>query len=62
LLEGRKFLWFARSIYQVRRRLRASVRSVLWEPIGAAMFAYMYLSQSLYRTCLNRLRIRPHAQ
>lgn len=62
LLEGRQFLWFARSIYQVRRRLRASVRSVLWEPIGAAMFAYRYLRQSLYRTYLNRLRIRPQAQ
>jgi|SRR5580692_1801639 glycosyltransferase involved in cell wall biosynthesis len=62
LLQEHQFSWFLRSIYQVRRRLRASVRSVLWEPIGAAMFAYMYLSQSLYRTCLNRLRIRPHAQ
>ena len=47
LLSGGRLLWVARSIYQVRRRLRASVRSVLWEPVGAAMYAYIYLSQSL---------------
>lgn len=49
LLEGRKFLSFIRSIYQVRRRLRASVRSVLWEPVGAAMYAYIYVRQIFHR-------------
>jgi hypothetical protein len=49
LLEGRKFSSFVRSIYQVRRRWRASVRSVLWEPVGAAIYAYIYLKQALYR-------------
>jgi hypothetical protein len=49
LLQERQFSWFFRSISQVRRRLRASVRSVLWEPVGAAMYAYIYLRQSLDR-------------
>jgi GT2 family glycosyltransferase len=47
LLEGGKFLWFARSVYQVRRRLRASWISVLWEPVGATRYAYAYLTQAL---------------
>jgi glycosyltransferase involved in cell wall biosynthesis len=49
LLEERKFLSFVRSISQVRRRLRASVRSVLWEPVGAAMYAYIYVRQCVHR-------------
>jgi hypothetical protein len=49
LLDERKFLLFIRSIYQVRRRLRASVRSVLWEPVGAAMYAYIYVRQCVHR-------------
>ena len=49
LLQGHQILWFLRSITQVRRRLRASVRSVLWEPVGAAMYSYIYFSRSLYR-------------
>ena len=49
LLEGRKFWWFARSIYQVRRRLRANCRSVLWEPVGAIKYAYVYLTTPLRR-------------
>jgi glycosyltransferase involved in cell wall biosynthesis len=47
LLGGREFWWFARSIYQIRRRLRASVRSVLWEPVGAMKYAYVFLTQTL---------------
>jgi hypothetical protein len=47
LLKGGKFLWFARSVYQTRRRFRASPRSVLWEPVGAMKYAYMYLTQTL---------------
>lgn len=49
LLEGHQFLLFLRSVCQVRRRLRVSVRSVLWEPVGAAKYGYVYLSQSLDR-------------
>jgi cellulose synthase/poly-beta-1,6-N-acetylglucosamine synthase-like glycosyltransferase len=49
LLEGRKFWWFARSIYQIRRRLRANRRSVLWEPVGAIKYAYVYLTKPLRR-------------
>jgi GT2 family glycosyltransferase len=49
LLEGHQFLWFLRSACQVRRRLRVSVRSVLWEPVGAAKYGYVFLSQSLDR-------------
>ncbi len=49
LLEGREFLWFARSVYQARRRFRASRRSVLWEPVGALKYAYVYLTRTLRR-------------
>jgi len=47
LLEGRQFWWFARSVYQIRRRLRANRRSVLWEPVGAIKYAYVYLTKPL---------------
>jgi hypothetical protein len=47
LLEGREFWWFARSVYQVRRRFRANRRSVLWEPVGAVKYAYVYLTHAL---------------
>jgi glycosyltransferase involved in cell wall biosynthesis len=47
LLKGGKFLWFARSVYQIRRRFKASPRSVLWEPVGAMKYAYVYLTQAL---------------
>jgi glycosyltransferase involved in cell wall biosynthesis len=49
LLEGRELWWFARSVYQIRRRLRADRRSVFWEPVGAIKYAYVYLTQALYR-------------
>ena len=49
LLQGHQFLWFLQSIYQLRRRLRISVRSVLWEPAGATKYIYIYLSRGLYR-------------
>jgi glycosyltransferase involved in cell wall biosynthesis len=49
LLEGRKFWWFARGVYHVRRRFRASPRSVLWEPVGAMKYAYVFLVQVLRR-------------
>jgi hypothetical protein len=47
LLRGGKFSWFARSVYQARRRFRASPRSVLWEPVGAVKYAYVYLTQAM---------------
>jgi cellulose synthase/poly-beta-1,6-N-acetylglucosamine synthase-like glycosyltransferase len=47
LLDGGEFRWFIQSLYQVRRRLRASRISVLWEPVGAARYAYAYLTQAL---------------
>jgi glycosyltransferase involved in cell wall biosynthesis len=49
LLNGGKFLWFARSVYQARRRFRASPRSVLWEPVGAMKYTYAYLRQAVRR-------------
>jgi glycosyltransferase involved in cell wall biosynthesis len=49
LLEGREFWWFARSVYQVRRRLTAGRRSVLWEPVGAVKYAYVYFMKVLRR-------------
>ena len=49
LLEGHQFLAFARSVYQVRRRFRASRRSVLWEPVGAITYTYLCLSRVLGR-------------
>jgi glycosyltransferase involved in cell wall biosynthesis len=47
LLEGREFWWFARSVYQIRRRLRVNRRSVLWEPVGAIKYAYVHSTQNL---------------
>jgi glycosyltransferase involved in cell wall biosynthesis len=47
LLKGGKFWWFARSVYQARRRFRFSPRSVLWEPVGAMKYAYVYVTETL---------------
>jgi len=47
LLGGHQFLWFARSIYQLRWRYRTSSRTVLWELVGAAKYVYIYLTQTL---------------
>jgi GT2 family glycosyltransferase len=47
LLNGHEFLWFARSIYQLRWRYRTSRTTVLWELVGAAKYAYSYLAQTL---------------
>jgi len=49
LLEGRQFLAFARSMYQARHRFRGSPRSVLWEPVGAIRYAYIYATKALRR-------------
>jgi len=42
LLRGGEFLWFAQSLCQVGRRC-GSRRMVLWEPVGMAKYAYIYL-------------------
>jgi glycosyltransferase involved in cell wall biosynthesis len=47
LLRGHQFLWFARSVYQLRWRCRTSSTFVLWELIGAAKYGYIYLIQTL---------------
>jgi GT2 family glycosyltransferase len=47
LLKGHQFLWFARSVYQLRWRYRNSRTWVLWELVGAAKYGYLYLAQSL---------------
>jgi GT2 family glycosyltransferase len=49
LLRGGEFLWFARSVYQVRRRFRFSRWGVLWEPVGAIKYAYVYTTQIFRR-------------
>jgi glycosyltransferase involved in cell wall biosynthesis len=46
LLKG-QFLWFARSIYQLRWRYRTSRTTVLWELVGAAKYSYIYVSHML---------------
>jgi glycosyltransferase involved in cell wall biosynthesis len=46
LLRSGEWRWFARSVCQIRRRLGMNIRLVLWEPIGAAKYAYRYLTQN----------------
>jgi glycosyltransferase involved in cell wall biosynthesis len=47
LLRGHQFLWFARSVYQLRWRYRTSRTTVLWELVGAAQYGYIYLTRTL---------------
>jgi glycosyltransferase involved in cell wall biosynthesis len=47
LLKGHQFLWFARSIYQLRWRYRMSRAWLLWELVGAAKYGYICLTQGL---------------
>jgi glycosyltransferase involved in cell wall biosynthesis len=47
LLKGHQFLWFARSIYQLRWRCKTSRTFLLWELAGAAKYSYTYLRQIL---------------
>jgi len=49
LLRGHQFLWFARSVYQLRWRYRTSRTTVLWELVGGAQYAYLYLAQIFRR-------------
>jgi glycosyltransferase involved in cell wall biosynthesis len=57
LLQGHEVLWFLRSLYQARRRVKMSLVGVLWEPVGAAKYAYLYLTRSL-RGWLSRMLVR----
>ena len=47
LLKGHQFLWFARSVYQLRWRYRTSRTTVFWELVGAAKYGYVYLTETL---------------
>jgi glycosyltransferase involved in cell wall biosynthesis len=47
LLSGHEFLWFARSMYQLRWRYRFTRTTVLWELVGAAKYGYLYVTQTL---------------
>jgi glycosyltransferase involved in cell wall biosynthesis len=47
LLSGHQFLWFARSMYQLRWRYRFTRATVLWELVGAVRYARLYLAQRL---------------
>jgi glycosyltransferase involved in cell wall biosynthesis len=47
LLSGHHFLWFARSVYQLRWRYRTSRTTVLWELVGAMKYTYVYLTEIL---------------
>jgi glycosyltransferase involved in cell wall biosynthesis len=44
LLRARQVSWFLRSLTEVDRRFKLSKRSVLWEPVGAAKYAYLYFT------------------
>jgi glycosyltransferase involved in cell wall biosynthesis len=46
LLHGGEFCWFAQSLRQIGRRA-GSRRMVLWEPVGMARYAIVWLKQSL---------------
>lgn len=47
LLVGGEFLWFARSLYQLRWRFRLSRGTLFWELVGAVRYAYFYMRQAL---------------
>jgi glycosyltransferase involved in cell wall biosynthesis len=47
LLRGRQFLWFARSVYQLRWRYKTSRTFLLWEMVGAAKYGYLYMTETL---------------
>jgi glycosyltransferase involved in cell wall biosynthesis len=47
LLCGHQFLWFARSVYQLRWRYKTSRTTVLWELVGALKYCYTYLTGTL---------------
>jgi glycosyltransferase involved in cell wall biosynthesis len=57
LLRGHEFLWFARSVYQLRWRYKTSRGTILWELVGSVKYAYIYFrlfAKSLREGYLNR--------
>jgi glycosyltransferase involved in cell wall biosynthesis len=47
LLNQGQFRWFARSVYELRNRRKWHRWATLWETVGAAKYAYLYLSRAL---------------
>ncbi len=47
LVRSHQFLWFARSVYQLRWRFKTSRTFLLWETVGAAKYGYVYLTETL---------------
>jgi cellulose synthase/poly-beta-1,6-N-acetylglucosamine synthase-like glycosyltransferase len=45
LLQGGEFWWFVKSVYRIPRRYRFFGKIVLWEQVGAAKYAHVYLMQ-----------------
>jgi len=48
LLRGGELLWFARSVYQIRRRYRFGGGFIIWEWVGAARYTRVWLKQILH--------------
>jgi cellulose synthase/poly-beta-1,6-N-acetylglucosamine synthase-like glycosyltransferase len=48
LLKGHQFLWFAKSVHQIPKRLKWSRRCVVWESVGAVKYACVYLKQAFH--------------
>jgi glycosyltransferase involved in cell wall biosynthesis len=47
LLKDHQFLWFARSVYQLRWRYQnGGGAGLMWELVGAAKYGYIYLAQT----------------
>jgi glycosyltransferase involved in cell wall biosynthesis len=59
LLKGHEFLWFAQSVYQVRRRYKSNRRVVMWELVGVVKYGYLYLTDR-FRNWLSTALLRPH--
>jgi len=57
LLRGHQYLWFARSVYQLRWRYRTSRTTVLWELVGAAKYSYIYICHTLGNRLGNLRRV-----
>lgn len=45
LLQGREFLWFAKSVYRIPRRFKGDRGNLMWELVGSAKYAYVYLTR-----------------
>jgi glycosyltransferase involved in cell wall biosynthesis len=57
LLREREFWWFAKSVYRIPGRYKADRRMLMWELVGSAKYAYLYLT-GVCRS-LGRVRDRP---